>query len=64
MTIQESTARPVVRTDYERELQADWDNKTHDPINLLLGEEDGLYHHHFAVGGFDQSVLKVPEPDR
>jgi geranyl diphosphate 2-C-methyltransferase len=62
--VQQETAHPVVRTDYERRLQEDWDNKTNDPINLRLGEEDGLYHHHFAVGGFDQSVLEVPEPDR
>ncbi|MFE9768151.1 SAM-dependent methyltransferase [Streptomyces sp. NPDC005808] len=60
MTIHEGVANPVARTDYERRLQTDWDNKTDDPINLLLGAEDGLYHHHFAVGGFNHAVLDLP----
>jgi geranyl diphosphate 2-C-methyltransferase len=47
----------VIRTDYERLSQADWDAKTQDPINLLLGKDDGLYHHHFAVCDFDRRVL-------
>ncbi|MFE6163248.1 SAM-dependent methyltransferase [Streptomyces sp. NPDC056486] len=64
MTIREEAATPAARTDYERRSQADWDNKTHDPINLLLGEEDGLYHHHFAVGGFNPAVLDLPETSR
>lgn len=50
----------VVRNEYERQLQNDWDRKTSDPINLLLGRNDDLYHHHFAVGDFDRSVLVVP----
>ncbi|MVU80892.1 methyltransferase domain-containing protein [Nocardia sp. ET3-3] len=53
----------VVRTEYERRCQTDWDEKTDDPINLLLGRNDGLYHHHFAVGDYDRSVLDRP-PDR
>ncbi|MGW5334190.1 SAM-dependent methyltransferase [Streptomyces bauhiniae] len=64
MSIHEGTAGPVVRTDYERRSQTDWNNKTDDPINLLLGEKDGLYHHHFAVGGFDPAVLSLPEAER
>ncbi|WP_225830822.1 cyclopropane-fatty-acyl-phospholipid synthase family protein [Streptomyces sp. NK08204] len=50
----------VVRNAYERELKAHWDAKTTDEINLLLGAEDGLYHHHYAVGDFDRSVLTAP----
>ncbi|MEV0681838.1 methyltransferase domain-containing protein [Actinosynnema sp. NPDC050436] len=50
----------VTRTDYERRSKADWDAKTDDPINLLLGSEDDLYHHHFAVGGYDRAVLSAP----
>jgi geranyl diphosphate 2-C-methyltransferase len=63
-TLGKETAGSVTHTDLERRSQADWDKKTHDPINLILGEEDGLYHHHFGVGGFDASVLDVPEADR
>ncbi len=47
----------LARTAYERELHKHWEDKTDDPINLLLGKEDGLYHHHYAVGEFDRRVL-------
>ncbi|WAU82671.1 methyltransferase domain-containing protein [Streptomyces sp. Qhu-G9] len=51
---------PTVRTSYERDLHRHWSDKTNDPINLRLGAEDGLYHHHYGVGGFDPSVLQAP----
>lgn len=57
------TTGTYARDDYERELKAHWDAKTSDDINLLLGAEDDLYHHHYAIGDFDRSVLAVP-PDR
>nr|WP_015586130.1 methyltransferase domain-containing protein [Rhodococcus fascians]AET25212.1 putative SAM-dependent methyltransferase [Rhodococcus fascians D188] len=34
-----------------------WDAKKSDDINLLLGTEDGLYHHHYGIGDYDHSVL-------
>ncbi|MFJ9562651.1 methyltransferase domain-containing protein [Streptomyces fuscichromogenes] len=60
MHTRNSADKGIVRNDYERELKAHWDAKTADEINLLLGAEDGLYHHHYAVGDFDRSVLTAP----
>ncbi|GAA3560232.1 methyltransferase domain-containing protein [Nonomuraea rosea] len=50
----------LVRNAYEGELNEHWEAKTHDDINLLLGAEDGLYHHHYAVGDFDRMILAAP----
>ncbi|MFE8910872.1 SAM-dependent methyltransferase [Streptomyces globisporus] len=63
MTPVPSRSRDVVRDDYENQLNDHWEDKQNDPINLLLGKMDGLYHHHYAVGDFDRSVLTAP-PDR
>lgn len=59
-----TTQQDVVRTSYEAALQQHWQEKTNDPINLLLGKDDGLYHHHYAVGDFDRSILQIPGPER
>lgn len=53
----------VVRSDHERLLKSYWDTKTTDDINLLLGAEDGLYHHHYGIGEYDPAVLTAP-PER
>lgn len=63
-TTRNSSASPVVRNNFERRAQAHYDVKTQDPINLLLGEEDGLYHHHYSVSDYDKSVLELPEAER
>lgn len=52
-----STERYLLRTPFERDVFAYWDGKRTDILNLDLGEADGFYHHHFAVGDFDRSVL-------
>ncbi len=54
----------VIRSDYEASLNEHWEDKTTDDINLLLGEADGLYHHHFAAGDFNRSILLAPEEER
>ncbi|MFF8287488.1 SAM-dependent methyltransferase [Streptomyces albus] len=63
MTDTPPRAQDAVRDQYEHELNAHWEAKQHDDINLMLGEMDGLYHHHYAVGDFDRDVLTSP-PDR
>ncbi|GAA1716972.1 SAM-dependent methyltransferase [Fodinicola feengrottensis] len=50
----------IIRNDYERLLKIEWDEKTDDQINLLLGKEDGLVHHHYAVGDYDHGILDLP----
>jgi geranyl diphosphate 2-C-methyltransferase len=59
-----TTTESPARDDYERTLKAHWDAKTADDINLLLGAEDDLYHHHYAIGDFDHSVLDAPADRR
>ncbi|MEV0370531.1 methyltransferase domain-containing protein [Streptomyces sp. NPDC050636] len=60
----EPVSTSIVRNQYEGELHQHWTDKTQDPINLRLGAEDGLYHHHYAIGDFDRAVLQAPEDRR
>lgn len=59
-----STTESVVQTDYQRAVAAYWDTNKQDPVNLRLGEVDGLYHHHYGIGDVDPSVLEGPEDTR
>ncbi|MFD8499975.1 geranyl diphosphate 2-C-methyltransferase [Amycolatopsis sp. NPDC059657] len=64
MAIVHGTAgRPVLRTDYQRSVAEYW-NTEKDPVNLRLGEVDGLYHHHYGIGDYDPAVLEVPAERR
>ncbi|MFF0149477.1 geranyl diphosphate 2-C-methyltransferase [Amycolatopsis sulphurea] len=47
---------PVTRTAYQRSI-ADYWNAEKDPVNLRLGDVDGLYHHHYGLGDYDPAVL-------
>ncbi|RVX45540.1 geranyl diphosphate 2-C-methyltransferase [Nonomuraea polychroma] len=53
------TANPVLESLYQRDV-ADYWNAERNPVNLRLGEVDGLYHHHYGVGDVDWSVLEGP----
>ncbi|MGP4088103.1 geranyl diphosphate 2-C-methyltransferase [Streptomyces sp. KR55] len=55
--------RDVLRTDYQKSVAAYW-NSEKDPVNLRLGEVDGLYHHHYGLGDYDPSVLEGPTETR
>ncbi|PWI05191.1 SAM-dependent methyltransferase [Streptomyces sp. NWU339] len=55
--------RDVLRTDYQKSV-ADYWNKEKDPVNIRLGEVDGLYHHHYGLGEYDPSVLDAPADTR
>jgi geranyl diphosphate 2-C-methyltransferase len=50
----------VLRTPYQESIAEYW-NAEQDPVNIRLGEVDGLYHHHYGLGEYDQSVLDGPE---
>jgi geranyl diphosphate 2-C-methyltransferase len=54
-----SAGRPVLRSAYQRSVAEYWDNEK-DPVNLRLGEVDGLFHHHYGVGEYDPAVLEAP----
>ncbi len=53
----------VLRTDYQRSVAEYWNNER-DPVNLRLGDVDGLYHHHYGLGEYDLSVLEGPVATR
>lgn len=63
MSTQTNTATEVLRTDYQRSVAAYW-NSERDPVNIRLGEVDGLFHHHYGLGEYDASVLQGPEATR
>ncbi|WP_223166685.1 geranyl diphosphate 2-C-methyltransferase [Nonomuraea sp. SYSU D8015] len=54
---------PVLSSLYQRSV-ADYWNAEKNPVNLRLGEVDGLYHHHYGIGDVDWSVLDEPEETR
>jgi geranyl diphosphate 2-C-methyltransferase len=54
----------VLRTDFQRSVAAYWNTRQQDPVNLRLGEVDGLYHHHYGLGDYDPAVLEGPEDTR
>ncbi|MDQ0994394.1 cyclopropane-fatty-acyl-phospholipid synthase family protein [Streptomyces sp. V3I7] len=49
---------------HDGEQRGYWDAKTADEVNLLLGAEDGLYHHHYGIGDFDPAVLTAAPQER
>lgn len=55
--------REVLRTDYQKSVAEYW-NAEKDPVNIKLGEVDGLYHHHYGLGDWDPSVLAGPPETR
>ncbi|PSL52013.1 geranyl diphosphate 2-C-methyltransferase [Saccharothrix carnea] len=58
-----TAASSVLRTDYQRSIADYWNNEQ-DPVNIKLGEVDGIYHHHYGLGAYDKSVLSGPEETR
>lgn len=59
-----STTTGVLRTAYEKSVADYWNTNRQDPVNLRLGEIDGLYHHHYGIGDSDAAVLQQPEETR
>jgi geranyl diphosphate 2-C-methyltransferase len=64
-TTRTSSSAPVdvLRSDYQKSVAAYWNNER-DPVNLRLGDVDGLYHHHYGLGEVDPSVLEGAENTR
>lgn len=62
MTIQNTTAHPL-RSLYQKSVANYW-NQERNPVNLRLGEVDGIYHHHYGIGDVDRSALEGPEETR
>ncbi len=59
------TTVPVLRTAYQETVAAYWNStRENDNVNVLLGDVDGLYHHHYGVGDVDPALLEGPEATR
>jgi geranyl diphosphate 2-C-methyltransferase len=63
VTMISSTSTNVLRSEYQKSVASYWNNEK-DPVNLRLGDVDGLYHHHYGIGEVDLSVLEGPEGTR
>src|SRR5438093_2054957 len=63
MTRSTTDTSPVLRTEFQKSVAAYW-NAERDPVNLRLGDVDGLYHHHYGLGEYDLSVLEGPADTR
>lgn len=62
-----STTNPsttVLRSAYQKSVAAYWNDNQQDKVNLVLGDIDGLYHHHYGIGDYDPSVLEGPRDSR
>jgi geranyl diphosphate 2-C-methyltransferase len=59
-----SPADTVLRTAFQKSVATYWNTNQQDPVNLRLGEVDGLYHHHYGLGDYDPTVLQGPDGTR
>jgi geranyl diphosphate 2-C-methyltransferase len=59
-----SPATTVLRTAYQKSVANYWNTNQQDPVNLRLGDVDGLYHHHYGIGEYDPAVLDGPPDTR
>ncbi|MEU5686100.1 geranyl diphosphate 2-C-methyltransferase [Streptomyces venezuelae] len=51
-----SLSIPAPASPYQGDIARYWDGEAR-PVNLRLGDVDGLYHHHYGVGDVDQDAL-------
>ncbi|WP_413811258.1 geranyl diphosphate 2-C-methyltransferase [Streptomyces sp. OE57] len=47
---------PAPATPYQGDIARYWDREAR-PVNLRLGDVDGLYHHHYGIGDVDRAAL-------
>ncbi|MFI2608441.1 geranyl diphosphate 2-C-methyltransferase [Kitasatospora sp. NPDC018619] len=52
-------AIPGPATPYQGDIARYWDHEAR-PVNLRLGDVDGLYHHHYGIGEIDQAAIGDP----
>ncbi|WP_328940749.1 methyltransferase domain-containing protein [Streptomyces sp. NBC_00250] len=51
-----ATFVPSPATPYQGDIARYWNNEAR-PVNLRLGDVDGLYHHHYGIGDIDHAAL-------
>lgn len=49
-------AIPAPASSYQGDIARYWDHEAR-PVNLRLGDVDGLYHHHYGIGEVDRSAI-------
>ncbi|MFB4295365.1 geranyl diphosphate 2-C-methyltransferase [Actinomadura sp. NTSP31] len=54
---------PVLSSLYQHSVAEYW-NAERNPVNLRLGEVDGIYHHHYGIGAVDWTVMDGPAETR
>jgi len=59
-----TTPNNVLRSEYQKSVANYWNTNQNDPVNLLLGQVDGYFHHHYGIGDVDWSVLEGLESTR
>ncbi|WP_329377590.1 geranyl diphosphate 2-C-methyltransferase [Streptomyces sp. NBC_01716] len=59
-TTRASVFIPSPVTPYQGDIARYWDHEAR-PVNLRLGDVDGLYHHHYGIGDVDHDALGRPE---
>ncbi|MQY11752.1 Geranyl diphosphate 2-C-methyltransferase [Streptomyces sp. RB5] len=47
---------PAPASPYQGDIARYWDHEAR-PVNLRLGDVDGLYHHHYGIGDVDHAAL-------
>ncbi|WP_370415964.1 geranyl diphosphate 2-C-methyltransferase [Streptomyces fradiae] len=55
-----STIIPGPANPYQGDIARYWNAEAR-PVNLRLGDVDGLYHHHYGIGEIDHASLGTPE---
>ncbi|MFD9128051.1 geranyl diphosphate 2-C-methyltransferase [Kitasatospora sp. NPDC059571] len=58
-TVVGTAAIPGPATPYQGDIARYWDHEAR-PVNLRLGDVDGLYHHHYGIGDVDHAALGAP----
>ncbi|MGA5820383.1 geranyl diphosphate 2-C-methyltransferase [Kitasatospora sp. NPDC094028] len=59
LTTAADAAIPGPATPYQGDIARYWDHEAR-PVNLRLGDVDGLYHHHYGIGEIDQAAIGDP----
>ena len=63
MTVVQNPIGTVLTSAYQQSVASYW-NQECNPVNMRLGDVDGIYHHHYGIGEPDWTVLEGPEETR